>query len=987
MAIGHISIRVHTRSKGHSAAAGLAYRMGVDLVDPRTGVEHLYARRTRHGDIVDCGMSGAGLFGDVAALAAAIEAAEKRKNSTLMRDVQIALPWELNDEQCVALTSEFSALLARRYCTHTAWSVHRPDKRGDARNKHGHIAVPTRELDAVGGGFGKKLRILDEHKTGRIEVAEIRHLWEERANTHLERAGHASRVYVGRRDDGNPVPTLGAGCTALEREAAEDRGEAVENRSVADLVSTGEAVTWRGKALRRHQLGAKQQARQEERASALADEQEIAAVTITTSEPWAVAAPARVGFEVAPRTLAANGLREARPEAVATPAPVDTKQRKASGRVQRVHEVQVDAVAEPMKPIAPARRWEGARAYEVRVHAIAAPARIARRPQTSPRPVTVRAAAPAPVVRPTASGRQEMPRRRRGAGAHGCQVQTIARPVRVRLDRASPSPSIPAGVAQARPKAVAEPQRPSVRFRPAASPVRVRPVQVAVRPSPQEQDLSALETPPSLQEIANRLYEEVYAGEDAGAAGRPADPRRGLAIGYANWSEVLEVAQRDSDLCGNVAALAAGRAADEGKQNYSIHQSWAGRIADWIREHVAAALELIGLRRRQASHLARRQTAESIAPSLGVDPNALYAVEGLQGEDRLVALETTCYARAIGFPIAEFETIYTKADAKRRGSGYRAVWEECVRRKAREEVRKALPFEASDRARPGALVVAVSGGPSRELLQQVADDEFVHGIVSEQLAASAGSAEQRAQAEDFYHRRRTDLEYKKLQQERGGWFSSNPTREEAKQAVLERFLPELATRVRKACAVRDLGSLMARTVEEDRARRAGDALASALPQWKPYQGSSSQVAVSDERFDRIASRTGNAVIKEFIATRFLEGASTDAYGRSQAEKDYLGPRIRRKKEEQSGLRQEQAEAAVHKEYEEELLRRMEAVCREVQQWSAAEIWGERAPSKATPSRPAFLPPEANRHVGVDRPAAPSPGRGTQEKRGWEPGSR
>ena len=463
--------------------------------------------------------------------------------------------------------------------------------------------------------------------------------------------------------------------------------------------------------------------------------------------------------------------------------------------------------------------------------------------------------------------------------------------------------------------------------------------------------------------------------------------RAGLAIGYANWYEVLEAVQRDSDLCGNVAALAAGRAANEGKRDYSIHQSWVDRIAHWIREHVAAALELIGLRRRQASRLARRQAAESIAPSLGVDPNALYAVEGLQGEDRLVALETTCYARAIGFPITEFDTIYVEADAKRRGSGYTAVWEECVRRKAREEVQKALPFEASDRARPGALVVAVSDGPSRELQQQVADDEFVHGIVSEELAASAGSAAQRAQAEDFYHQRRIDLEHEKLQRERSGWFSSEPTREEAKQAVLERFVPELATRVRKACDVRDLDSLMARTVEEDRARRAGDALASALPQGKPHPGSSSQVAaVSDERFNGMVSRSGNAVIKEFIATRFLEGHSADAYGRSQAEEDSLGPRIRRK-EEQSGLRREQAEAAVHEEYELELLQRMEAVCREVQQRSAAEVWGKRAPSKAVAARLALLPPEAKQHVGVDRPAAQSPGRGNQEKRGWEPGSR
>ena len=255
--------------------------------------------------------------------------------------------------------------------------------------------------------------------------------------------------------------------------------------------------------------------------------------------------------------------------------------------------------------------------------------------------------------------------------------------------------------------------------------------------------MAALETPPSLEEIADQLYAEVYAGEDAGASRRPADRRRGLAIGYANWHEVREAVRDDGDLCGNVAALASSRAADEGQRDYDIHPSWAGRIADWIREHVAAALELIGLRRRQASRLARRKTAESIAPSLGVDPNVVYAGAGRQ-EDRLVALEATCYARATGFPMVKFDDI--TATGKRRGSGYAAVWEECVRTKAREEVRKVLPFEAPDRARPGALVVAVSGGPSRDLLQQVADDAFAHDIsergagrISRQRrAASAG---------------------------------------------------------------------------------------------------------------------------------------------------------------------------------------------------------------------------------------------------------
>ena len=275
-----------------------------------------------------------------------------------------------------------------------------------------------------------------------------------------------------------------------------------------------------------------------------------------------------------------------------------------------------------------------------------------------------------------------------------------------------------------------------------------------------------------------------------------------------------------------------------------------------------------------------------------------------------------------------------------------------------------LPFEAHDRAHPGAGVVAVSSEPARDLLREVEDDEFVHGILSEVLAESAGSAEQRQQAEDFYHQRQTEIEYKKLKKERSGWFSSTPTKEEAKQSVLERFVPPLAARVRKACAVHDLDSLRVRAVEEDRVRRVVEALATALSREEPYPGSSSQVMVSDERLNRIVARTGNTFIKDVIATEFLEGLSLDAYGRGQAEGAHLGPRIREK--EASGMRREQAEAAVHEDYEVELLRRIEAVCREVQPRPAAEVWRERARAKA-----ASAPPYP--------PVAPRPARGAGER--------
>ena len=359
---------------------------------------------------------------------------------------------------------------------------------------------------------------------------------------------------------------------------------------------------------------------------------------------------------------------------------------------------------------------------------------------------------------------------------------------------------------------------------------------------------------------------------------------------------------------------------------------------------------------------ARRQQVLAAAEAVGVDYKAEYATaeEKAAGsgfdaiaEETERCQEVISYAEVIGFPIQRLDAIWGDAEAKRAGSGYTVVRVECVRTKAREEVLKVLPFEAPDRAHPGARVVAVSSEPSRDLLREVEDDEFVHGILSEVLAESAGSAEQRQQAEDFYHQRQTEIEHKKLKKERSGWFSSTPTKEEAKQSVLERFVPSLAARVRKACAVHDLDSLRVRAVEEDRVRRVVEALATALSREEPYPGSSSQVmAVSDERLNRIVARTGNTFIKDVIATEFLEGLSLDAYGRGQAEGAHLGPRIREK--EASGMRREQAEAAVHEDYEVELLRRIEAVCREVQPRPAAEVSGGSARGRKQRRRPRTL---------------------------------
>ena len=252
MSIGHIAVRPHSRAQGHSTAAAVAYRCGLALTCERTGERHDFTRRAQRDDVAAYGLAG-GHFESPAAFAAAVESAEKRRNSRICRDVQIALPIELDDPSRIQLAEAFAGELAERYGTATCWAVHRPDQRSDQRNHHAHIILPTRELAGDGCTFGKKLRILDDQRRGPLEITEIRQLWEARANEALLAAGQAATVHTGRTT--NPEPTLSATHTAIER-AAWKRRHPRQNQlpmSAAQLVSDdGVCATRRGRALAVH---------------------------------------------------------------------------------------------------------------------------------------------------------------------------------------------------------------------------------------------------------------------------------------------------------------------------------------------------------------------------------------------------------------------------------------------------------------------------------------------------------------------------------------------------------------------------------------------------------------------------------------------------------------------------------------------------------------------------------------------------------------
>ena len=122
VAIFHLSVKTISRSAGRSSTAAAAYRAGVEITDERTGEIHDYRRKA--------GVESAELFlpdgapewaTDRAKLWNAAEQSEKRKNSTVAREFEVALPSELSADQRRKLAHDF----ARRWSSATGspWTL------------------------------------------------------------------------------------------------------------------------------------------------------------------------------------------------------------------------------------------------------------------------------------------------------------------------------------------------------------------------------------------------------------------------------------------------------------------------------------------------------------------------------------------------------------------------------------------------------------------------------------------------------------------------------------------------------------------------------------------------------------------------------------------------------------------------------------------------------------------------------------------------
>lgn len=222
VAIFHLSVKTVSRSAGRSATAAAAYRAGVEITDERTGEIHDY---TRKGGVESAELvlpHGAPEWAaDRAALWNAAEQTETRKNSTVAREFEIALPSELSPEERQRLAMDFARKIVTRHQCAADVAIHAPGKEGDNRNHHAHILLTTRRLTPE--GFTEKTRELDDVKQG--EVAQWRERYARLQNERLREAGIETHVdhrsLEAQGIDRVPTRHLGPAATGYERRTGE----------------------------------------------------------------------------------------------------------------------------------------------------------------------------------------------------------------------------------------------------------------------------------------------------------------------------------------------------------------------------------------------------------------------------------------------------------------------------------------------------------------------------------------------------------------------------------------------------------------------------------------------------------------------------------------------------------------------------------------------------------------------------------------------
>ena len=186
MAIYYFNASVISRSAGRSATASAAYRAAEKIKDKRTGEIHDYRKKKGVDEkFILAPDSAPNWARNRSSLWNKVEEVERRKDSQLAREIQLAIPVELNRNQQIELVKEYAADLFVKEGMIADVAFHELD----SHNPHAHIMLTMREIDQE--GF-KKNKNRDWNKRQLLEKQ--REAWSSYANVALEKAGVNERI-------------------------------------------------------------------------------------------------------------------------------------------------------------------------------------------------------------------------------------------------------------------------------------------------------------------------------------------------------------------------------------------------------------------------------------------------------------------------------------------------------------------------------------------------------------------------------------------------------------------------------------------------------------------------------------------------------------------------------------------------------------------------------------------------------------------------
>ena len=221
MALFHMHCKVIQRSKGKSAVAAAAYRSGSSIESDYDGTTYSYIKKAGVVASEIVAPEGSPLWiTDRSKLWNAVEAIEKRKDAQLAREIELALPLELDAKAKQDLAREF---VISEFVNHgMVADMNYHDK--DGTNPHVHIMLTTRELTP--DGFGKKNREWNSKDL----LLDWRKKWEEKLNLALKKAGIEEQVccesYTAQEIDREPQIHIGVHAAAMEARGIEtERGD------------------------------------------------------------------------------------------------------------------------------------------------------------------------------------------------------------------------------------------------------------------------------------------------------------------------------------------------------------------------------------------------------------------------------------------------------------------------------------------------------------------------------------------------------------------------------------------------------------------------------------------------------------------------------------------------------------------------------------------------------------------------------------------